>query len=64
MSEKSNNKKRSAAGAPELSVGEQRELRTPVHGRHGRACPRSRMLSGEGGVSHPASQIWHPEGFP
>jgi hypothetical protein len=42
---------------PELSVGEQRELRTPVHGQHGRACPRSRMRSGEGGASHPAFAV-------
>ena len=64
MNEKNDNKKRSTVGVPELSVGEQRELRAPVHGQYGRACPRSRMLSGEGGVSHPASQICHPEGFP
>ena len=80
-------KKKSAM--PELSVGEQRKLRTSVQGRHGRACPRSRVrgmprtpaqggagwadlrsrkrsktVSGEGGVSRPASQICHPEGFP
>ena len=60
MSEKTNKKK--GAGGPELSVGEQRELRTPVQGQHGRACPRSRMRSGEGGASHPASQTCYRKG--